>query len=137
MIQVKENRLLILEENGDWISYKKEIARVHDDCMKDYCEKKGLNSLNIFTVIKNTNSVILYNISDDVIVVYLPSRLTDEQLYQLELLADIEFSEVSYLEARKLKDHHNIEDFCLSDNISYRFSEEIIQSYYGKNSKQR
>lgn len=86
-------------------------------------------------IIKRTKSIIIYNISDDVIAIYLPDILSDEQLYQLELFNDFSLNNVKIIEATKVNDQQ--EYFQLEDNIQERFSNEIIQSYYNKSSKKR
>lgn len=136
MIKIKENRLFVLEEDGNWVNYLKEVGTMHDDCLINYCKRKELEiTSTIPEMIGSTNSIIFYNVSDDVIIVYLPSVLSDEQLYQLELFDEEELMNVTYLEARKIGEQE--EEFYLEDDVARKFSEEVIQSYYRKGSKQR
>lgn len=77
----------------------KKIGYLHDDCLVDYCKKKKLEiTSTIPEIIQNTNSAIFYNISDDCIVSYLPKKLSNNQLYQLEIFTDLSLEEVTYKE---------------------------------------
>ncbi len=136
MIKLNEYRLLILEQDGNWEKYEKQIGYLHKDCLEKYCKLKGLDIYStINEIIKRTKSIIIYNISDDVIAIYLPDILSDEQLYQLELFNDFSLNNVKIIEATKVNDQQ--EYFQLEDNIQERFSNGIIQSYYNKSSKNR
>lgn len=133
MIKIKENRLFTLEETGEWIPFAKRVGYMHSDCLKDYCKMKGLKiTLSIPEIIRNTSSAIFYNISDDVIIAYLPETISNDQLYQLELFTDL-LEEVNYMEIKKITEKE--EDFYLHNNIATRFSNEVIQSYYKEKQK--
>lgn len=127
MIKLNEYRLLVLERDGNWKKYEKQIGILHKDCIEEYCKLKGLDiNSTIAEIINKTLSIIIYNISDDVIAIYLPDTLSDEQLYQLELFNDFSLNNIKTLEAQKINNHQ--EYFRLKERkLSFLFTKVYIK----------
>lgn len=136
MISIKENRVLILEDNGIWVKYPKKVGFMHRDCYEDYACKKNLLDFSISNIVKKTHCVAISNLDDKTILGYFPNELTEEQLYQLDLLSTLSLDDVQYMEAKKY--NQDKDEFVLDSNVAERFSTELIQSYYQpKNKKEQ
>lgn len=134
MVSIDKNRLMILESNGSWVQYQKQVGLMHQDCLDDYALKHSIPTKNAESVVKGTNSIIFYNLNDETLVGYMPNEITDEQLYQLDLFT-LDMDNVSYMEVKKLdKDKTH---FILDSNISDNFSNQVIQSYYTSKGKSK
>lgn len=133
MISIKENRVLILEDSGIWVKYPKEVGFMHRDCYEDYADKKNLLEASISNIVKKTHCVAINNLDDKTILCFFPNELTEEQLYQLELLSTFSLDDVQYMEAKKYNKDN--EEFVLDSNVAERFSTELIQSYYQSSNK--
>lgn len=65
----------------------------------------------------------------------MPEKISDEQLYQLDLLSAFCLDDVCYMEV--LKHSKNKEEFILYQPVNERFSKEVLQSYYQKDSSRK
>ncbi len=60
----------------------------------------------------------------------MPEQLSNDQLYQLELLSALGLDDITYMEVQ-IHNREN-EQFVLIDSVAEQFSNEVIQSYYQK-----
>lgn len=132
-MKITDKRLLIIDSNGDKYSEPIVIGRQHQEIIDDYAKQKGYDYSNVEYVTKKGN-VIFYNVNHNYFATYMPEKLTDEQLYQLELL---DMSDIKDMEVRKFLPNNEHKDFSLEGSISKDFSEKIIQSYYGSKKASR
>lgn len=130
MVSIKENRTIILERNGNYKEYKKETGILHQNNLDEYAKGNQLEYSNVENIISKTGCIIFRNINDTTLLCDLPNELTDEQLYHLEIFSELFLSEVEYMEIKK----HNAkeEEFILSNNVAAKFLNDVIQSYYKK-----
>ncbi len=130
MVSLKDNRVVILEENGHWVSYPSQVGFMHRDCIEDFADKKGLRYSDVDTVVKQTKSAIFEILNESTVVGFIPDSISDDQLYQLDAFALLGLDDVKYMEIKKLD--KNKTEFILDSDVADRFSTEVIQSYYNK-----
>ena len=132
-MKITDKRLLIIDKDGDIFSEDTTIGKQHQEILDDFAKSKHYDYSNIDYVTKMGN-VVFYNVNHNYFATYMPEKLTDEQLYQLELL---DMSDIKDMEVRKFLPNNEHNDFSLEGNISKDFSEKIIQSYYGSKKASR
>lgn len=81
-------------------------------------------------IIKQTSSVIIKNLNGGEALAYLPNKITDNQLYELEILSTFGMRDIKYMEA--IIYNEDRQEFVLNGNVSIEFSNNVIQSYYDK-----
>lgn len=134
MNKITDTRIMIIDKEGVIHSYPNTIGIQHQDIIDEYARKKNYDYSNVEYVTMEGNSVF-YNVGNNYAAAYLPPNLTDEQLYQLELLSE-NMDDIEYMEVRKFiieDDKLKYQEFTLEDQIGDRFSKEVIQSYYQNN----
>lgn len=134
MVSIKENRTLILQKDGSYKEYKKKTGVMHQDCLDDYAKVNELKYSNIKYIINECGCIIFRNLDLAMLLCDMPSDITDEELYQLELFATFNLEDISYMEVKKYKVNDRDEDFILDGNVADKFLKEVIQSYYNKSS---
>ncbi len=143
-------KMIIVDEKAHIHYYEKEFGIVHEDCLLDYSKKRKYSFVNgeLFIrpeyVVKEGN-IIFYNVGNNMAMIYLPSKLTEEQLYQLDYLENF-LESTNYLAVGTFDENGEIVDDYTFDNPDYddvlgtprnRFSNEVIQSYYKVRGKKR
>lgn len=129
VISIEEIRALILEKNGSWVPYRKKVGFMHQACLEDYANKKRLLNASIDNIIKQESCIIIRNLDNVTIVCDMPEKLSDEQLYQLELLSTFSLDGVTYMEVAKHTKNKE-QQFVLDNHVAEKFSSEVLQSYY-------
>lgn len=135
MVSLKENRMLILEKDGEWVDYLRVPGYLHEDCLRNYAKRKQLENNSIEHIIKKEQSAIIYIINEKTLLGFLPAKITDEQMYQLDLFTTTCLNDVEYLEVKKYNSEQ--EHFTYQDNIAEKFSNEVIQSYFKNKSNSK
>lgn len=129
MKKITDYRVLIIDENGESFNFPINVGMQHQECLDEYSHMKQYEYSNVDHVISKNNA-IFYNANNGIVVSFLPSRLTDEQLAVLDRMS-LKMDDISYMEVRKKTEEGNI-DFYLTENIGGRFSDEVLQSYFVK-----
>lgn len=126
MKNILDYRLVVLNENGQVLEYPFSFG-MHQTCLDDFAKKKGYEYSNEGYLVGNGN-VIFKNAGSNILLVYLPENLSEEQLYQMDYIHNW-LSQVEMLEACKYTKNGN-EWYQCEKEVSDYFSEVIIQSYY-------
>ena len=133
MKNILDYRVVILDISGNIEFYFPQFG-MHQDCLNDFAGKHGCEYSGAVYLTLQGN-VILENAGSNILAGYLPSNLSDEQLYQLDYIQNW-LGQVQMLEAYKFLDNSGKEKIwyqCI-ENVSDYFSNEIIQSYYSEHS---
>lgn len=130
MIFIRENRTMILEKTGIWKNYEKKVGNMHQECLDDYAGKRHLINASIDNIIEQEKCIIIRNLDNHMFLCNMPEQLSNDQLYQLELLSTLSLDDVTYMEVQ-IHNREN-EQFVLIDSVAEQFSNEVIQSYYQK-----
>ena len=96
-MKITDKRLLIIDKDGDIFSDDTTIGKQHQEILDDFAKSKHYDYSNVDYITKKGN-VVFYNVDHNFFATYAPESLTDEQIYQLELL---DMHDVSYMEVRK------------------------------------
>lgn len=132
MKNILDYRMVILDKDANIIEYSTFFG-MHQTCLDDFAKKGGYDYSRYDYLAMNGN-VIFANVGLNILVVFLPNKLSDDQLYQMDYIHNW-LGEVEMLEACKYLDcnvNHKISYQC-TKNVSDYFSREIIQSYYSDN----
>ena len=135
-------RLVIIDDEGELVKYEKEFGVEHQDCIIDFAKKKEYTFANkgLFVrpedIVRNGN-VLFYNTGNNMLLIYLPTKLTESQLYQLDYIENW-MNKATYINAAKFDKEGQVTEEYTFDNLNdeslgtptERFSKEIIQSYY-------
>ena len=132
-MKITDKRLLIIDKDGDIFSEDTTIGKQHQEILDDFAKSRGYDYSNIDYVTKMGN-VVFYNVDHNFFAAYAPIDITDEQLYQLELL---DMRDVSYMEVRKNLADNKYCDFTFDKDVESSFLNEFIQSYYEKQEGRR
>ena len=132
-MKITDKRLLIIYKDGDIFSEDTTIGKQHQEILDDFVKSRGYDYSNIDYVTKMGN-VVFYNVDHNFFAAYAPNDITDEQLYQLELL---DMRDVSYMEVRKNLSDNKYCDFTFDKDVESSFLNEFIQSYYEKQEGRR
>lgn len=147
MKKLIDSRLVIIDSDANVIEYPK-FGMMHQDCLDDFVEEKNksrnanndnndkLKSSDRDYLVSKGN-IIFYHSIEGMFGIFLPEKLTAEQLYQLDYIENW-LDGVIYLHAIKglgEKREEFLFDIDNGDNIKERFSNEVIQSYYQKSKK--
>ena len=132
-MKITDKRLLIIDKDGDIFSEDTTIGKQHQEILDDFAKSKHYDYSNIDYVTKMGN-VLFYNVDHNLFATYAPESLTDEQLYQLELL---DMHDVSYMEVRKNLSDKKYCDFTFDKDVESSFLNEFIQSYYERQEGRR
>lgn len=127
MERISDNRIIILNREGEFINYPKKTGQMHQDCLDLFSKKQGYSYSTIDEIVNNGNAVF-YNVENGYACAYLPKKLEDEQLYKLDLMT-LFMDDIDYMEVKKV---YTDEDFILNNNVGDKFSTEVIQSYFTK-----
>ncbi len=130
MKYLTQYRMVFLKKDGTFIPYPMVLGDNHFLIITDYCQKEKYFYPSIETINKN-NDIIFYHANNGIILAYLPSSLTEEQYYALDLLT-LYMDDIKYMEARIMGQK---KDFLIQENIGENFSKEVIQFYFAKNKK--
>lgn len=125
MKKIGNLRAAFLKKNGEWVYYPIKIGDSHREIIEDFAKKELIDYPSSDTIC-DAGNVIFYNANDGVVISYLPTCVTDEQLYQLDLFTSY-MDDIVYMEAKK-----GNEEFIFMDDITTKFSNEVIQSYFTK-----
>lgn len=125
MINFNKYRGNILEKDGNFVNYQTTTGIMHYEIVEDYCRKNDYSTCSEQAIIENGN-IYIRNANMGMFVIYMPSSITNEQLYQLEANDKI-IDNFTYLGV--VKDGKNYE---YTNDIWHNFSNDIIQSYYKK-----
>ena len=123
---ILDYRLVILDNNAKIFTYSFSFG-MHQTCLDDFASKMGYEYSNAKDLVANGN-VIFINAGNNILGIYLPDVLNNEQLYQMDYIHNW-LDKVEMLDAIKFGVNGEVYYQC-TDNIPKYFSEEIIQSYY-------
>ncbi len=115
-----------LEQDGNFVNYPIKMGEMHREIIENYCQKKGFEPASEQIVLENGIVYVRNTNAGGIFIIYMPSVLTDEQLYQLEVHDKI-IDGLEYLAV--LKDEKS---YYYTSDIWNHFSNEILQSYYGR-----
>ena len=130
MVNLEDNRVLFLDVDGNWDCYSKNRHKSFKDCIEDYTKKKHIVISKKEFVIDRGN-VIIYNLGNKHLDIYMPRSLTDEQAYQLDVFQTFSLDDIEYANVKKYNST-GIETFELVGDVGKQFSSKVIQSYYEK-----
>ncbi len=130
MIFIRENRTMILEKTGIWKNYEKKVGKMHQECLDDYASKRHLLNASIDNIIGQEKCIVICNLDNHMLLCNMPEQLSNDQLYQLELLSALGLDDITYMKVQ-IHNREN-EQFVLIDSVAEQFSNEVIQSYYQK-----
>lgn len=99
MNKITDTQLMIIDKEGHIYSEPDIIGKRHQEIIEEYAKKKHYEYSNVEFVTRQGN-VIFYNVGHHYVATYLPSDLTEEQLYQLDLLST-NMDDIEYMETRK------------------------------------
>lgn len=74
---------------------------------------------------------MIRNLDNNILLCNMPDKISNEQLYQLELLSTFNLQDTTYMEVQ-IHNNKN-EQFVLVSSIADQFSNEVIQAYYQTN----
>lgn len=97
MVTIKNDRLFILEKEGNWIEFPKRVNHMHRDCLEDYADRRNVEFRNVESIVNSVKCAVFYNIDDSMLVGYLPDKITDEQSYQLDALSLLALDNVNHI----------------------------------------
>lgn len=129
-MKITDTRLMIIDVLGNIVSEPYTIGKQHQEIMDSYAKSKNYEYSDVSYIVSN-GDIVFYNLDNNYVVSYMPSVITDDQLYDLELLS-IDMDDIEYMEVRKLLDNGKYQDFILDGDVGMRFSNEVVQSYYNK-----
>lgn len=130
---ILDYRLMILDKEANMVKYSFDFG-MHQTCLDDFALKNWYEySSEEFLV--NAGNVIFKNAGLDILLVYLPEKLSEEQLYQMDYIHNW-LGKVEMLEACKFT-KNGTEFYQCDSNVSDYFSSHIIQSYYSNNKGRR
>lgn len=138
MKNIFDYRMVILDDEAQIIFYTTDLG-MHQDCLNDFAKRKNYQFSNIEDIVRKGN-VIFYNAGSNMLVIYLPNKLTENQLYQLDYLENY-IEGAIYIDAEKIDENGKVVQQFHFNNIKKdnilgtpreRFSNELIQSYYKK-----
>lgn len=132
MKNITQYRAVFLKKDGSFVPYPIVLGDNHRVILEDYCKKQGYPYPSIETIIKN-NDIVFLIAGQGIVLVYLPSTITDEQYNSLDLLS-LFMDDITYLEARIDK---RKEDFIINEKIGENFSKQVIQYYFETKEKRR
>lgn len=135
MKKLVDSRLVIIDSDANVIEYPK-FGIMHQDCLVDFA-KKNKYEYSTEDYLVSKGNIIFYHSIEGMFGIFLPEKLTTEQLYQLDYIENW-LDGVIYLHAIKGLGEEREEflfDIDNGDNIKERFSNEVIQSYYQKSKK--
>ena len=118
-------KVVILDKNGKYGLYSNERCLSSLECVAEYSKSHFGRSIPLNNFIKNGNIVFMNN--HCVVDAYMPKKISDEQLYELDLLS-IKMDGIKRMKIKKIGE----EEFTIDDKIEDRFSSEVIQSYFNK-----
>ncbi len=101
---IKDKSVLILEKDGKWISYDKNIEYSDRDQIENYADKNHIVEATPYNIVKKTNSVIIINVSNLWMFTYLPDELTEHQQEQLNNFGELFLDDVKYIEVNTYKE---------------------------------
>lgn len=125
MKDIIEYKVILLDKKGNYGLYSKSRSMSNSECITEYTKTHFRRSMTLQSFVKNGHIAILNN--KDVIEAYMPNEISDEQLYELDLLP-LKMNGIKRMVVKKA----NEEVFVLDDKIDERFSSEVIQSYFNK-----
>lgn len=131
MIKLRENKLFIIEEDGYVITYSKEDEKSYRECLEEYGNRNELVIKTEENLVKKLGCIIIKNINDKSLMMHMPEKLSDDQIYQLDLFSSMSLDKVKVISGHKYKEIP--EQFLLTGDVSEQFSNEIIQSYFETN----
>lgn len=118
-------KVVILDKNGKYGLYTNERCLSSIECITEYSRSHFGRSMSLQSFVKNGNIVFMNN--HCFVDAYMPKKISDEQLYELDLLS-VKMSGIKRMKIQKLEE----EEFIIDDRIEERFSGEVIQSYFNK-----
>ncbi len=126
MENVKQYRVIIIDQEGQIFKYKKQLEQLHQDCYNEFAlEKKYYEKdRNIKEIVKRGN-VVISNLAEDYFAIFMPPSLSDSQLYMLELMEDT-LNQVKEIYSEFL-DGKSFESF---NNAGTHFLKTAVQYYY-------
>ena len=131
MVNINDNRVLIIDKGGTITNFSKNNTSV-SNCIKKFTGR-NVFAVNTLSVLSLEGNVIFVNKDKGLIDTYLPKKLTDEQLYQLDL-ATMFMDGIKIMNIKK-NAGSTTQQFLLESDISNRFSKEVIQSYFNDSKK--
>jgi len=125
-------RVVVIDRDGNVEKYPLFGFGMHQDCFDNFSKKKGYDYSNRDDLVRNGNALFC-NAGNNMLIVFLPSVLTDEQLYAIDYIENF-LDDVFYMEVSKGSGEDKT-IYIFGDNIRKNFSENVIQSYYVMNKK--
>lgn len=113
----------ILKQNGEFINYDMKAGFMHREIIEDYAEHNNIEYPSEEAITYN-GDIYFRNADNGTFIVYMPSVLSDEQLYQLELNEEF-FDSLNYLGVLACD-----QEYEFDSNIWDNFSSSVLQSYY-------
>lgn len=123
MKDIIEYKVVILDKNGNYGLYSKNRCLSNNECITDYTKSQFGRSTALPKFIKQGNIVLMNN--NGFVEAHMPKQLSDEQLYELDLLP-LKMDGLVRMKIKKIDE----EEYVLTDKIDERFSKEVIQSYF-------
>lgn len=131
MKNILDNRVVILDVDGNVIEYPVYSSGQHQECYDDFAKKKGYDFCGMRYLVSKGNGV--FAVGNKMLGVSLPENLNELQLYMLDNIENW-LSKVQYIEIEKVDEKEEVVFSCTSQDIIKTF-DDVIQSYYSKKSK--
>lgn len=132
VITLSDYRLTILKKDGTYKPYPKEIGKMHQDCITEFCKEEGYESASIKTVVQNGNAVF-YNANQSMFALFMPKNITEAQYYTLDLQS-LYMNDITYMEVRI---EEKKDDILINPSEKDSFSKKVLQCYFEEKENHR
>ena len=85
MKKLLDYRVVIIDSDANIKEYPLFGFGMHQDCFDDFANIKGYDYSNRDNLVKNGNALFC-NAGNNMLIVFLPDKLTDEQLYVFDYI---------------------------------------------------